>query len=378
MCVEKKVSGAHAAERKKKGLGPVILALAVAAAAIFLLLSARSQLTESRKNGSALLGDKLAMERAARENAAALEAQQTRADGLEADLADARQQLEQLKADLEAAGVRETGLKSDLDIALGDLSDARQTLEITREELQELQVQCSNMLRPTADAIEYQKLYPELYVEAPAFQEAAADKVVYLTFDDGPSAVTDSILETLDQYGIKATFFVVPDGSAESNRRLKAIADAGHTIGIHTASHKYDEIYDSVSAYLEDFELAFRRVEKATGIRCTIFRFPGGSVNGYNRPVYQPIIAEMLRRGFTYYDWNASSDDAAGQTTATGIANQAVKTTTAKRAILLCHDAPAKTATAKALPTIIDKLTAKGYRFDKLDNTVLPVTFTYK
>jgi len=86
----------------------------------------------------------------------------------------------------------------------------------------------------------------------------------------------------------------------------------------------------------------------------------------------------MLRRGFTYYDWNASSDDAAGQTTVTGIANQAVKTTTAKRAILLCHDAPAKTATAKALPTIIDKLTAKGYRFDKLDNTVLPVTFTYK
>jgi peptidoglycan/xylan/chitin deacetylase (PgdA/CDA1 family) len=251
-------------------------------------------------------------------------------------------------------------------------------LELTQQELAELSAQCGSVLRPTPDVIHYQSLYPDLYVPAPESQSIASDKVVYLTFDDGPSAITDQILKTLDKYGIKATFFVVPDGSAASNARLRAIVEAGHSIGIHTASHVYTSIYKSVEAYLQDFELAFRRVEQATGIRCDIFRFPGGSVNSYNRPVYQPLISEMLRRGFTYYDWNASSDDSAGQTTAAGIANRAVETTNAKRAILLCHDAPAKTATAKALPAMIEKLQAKGYRFEPMDNTIPEVSFAYK
>jgi peptidoglycan/xylan/chitin deacetylase (PgdA/CDA1 family) len=154
--------------------------------------------------------------------------------------------------------------------------------------------------------------------------------------------------------------------------------EAAHSIGIHTASHVYTSIYKSVEAYLQDFELAFRRVEQATGVRCDMFRFPGGSVNAYNRTIYQQIAAEMLRRGFTYYDWNASGDDSAGQTKADGITKRALETTTAQRAILLLHDNGGKDTTAKALPTIIDKLLDRGYRFDKLDSSVLPHTFTYK
>lgn len=368
MCVDMKRKGAHAG---KSRLVRVLAVLLAVAAVCGLLLDASARLQESRDKNAVLLADKLALEKQSRETGEALDSALAREQQLHKDLA-------ALQDQLAAAGVREDGLKADLTVAQGELSDAKQALEVTREELADLQVQCSNLLRPEGDALVYQQLFPELYVDAPTTQTVSPDKVVYLTFDDGPSAVTDSILKTLDQYGIKATFFVVPDGSEASNRRLKAIADAGHTIGIHTASHKYETIYSSVEAYLRDFELAFRRVEQATGIRCDIFRFPGGSVNSYNRPVYQPLISEMLRRGFTYYDWNASSDDAAGQTTAAGIANRAVETTNAKRAILLCHDAPAKTATAKALPAMIEKLQAKGYRFESMDNTIPVVSFSYK
>lgn len=368
MCVDMKRKGAHAG---KSRLVRVLAVLLAVAAVCGLLLDASARLQESRDKNAVLLADKLALEKQSRETGEALDSALAREQQLHKDLA-------ALQDQLAAAGVREDGLKADLTVAQGELSDAKQALEVTREELADLQVQCSNLLRPEGDALVYQQLFPELYVDAPTTQTVSPDKVVYLTFDDGPSAVTDSILKTLDQYGIKATFFVVPDGSEASNRRLKAIADAGHTIGIHTASHKYETIYSSVEAYLRDFELAFRRVEQATGIRCDIFRFPGGSVNSYNRPVYQPLISEMLRRGFTYYDWNASSDDAAGQTTAAGIANRAVETTNAKRAILLCHDAPAKTATAKALPAMIEKLQAKGYRFEPMDNTIPVVSFSYK
>lgn len=362
----------------KRGRGRAVLWGLILLGAAALLLSTSARLQSSRDKGSSLLWDNLALQKENRETGEALSASQAREEALKQDLADRDAQLAGLKAELEAAAARESGLKVDLATAQGELSDTKQALETTRTELNELTEQCSSILRPTPEALHYQALFPDLYVDAPEHQTASPDKVVYLTFDDGPSAVTDTILKTLDKYDIKATFFVVPNGTAESNRRLKAIADAGHTLAIHTACHEYNTIYASVEAYLTDFELAFRRVEEATGVRCDIFRFPGGSINSYNRHVYQPLIAEMLRRGFTYYDWNASSDDSAGQTTATGIANRAVQTTTARNAILLCHDAPAKTATAKALPTIIEKLQAKGYRFDKMDNTVPTVAFAYR
>ena len=100
---------------------------------------------------------------------------------------------------------------------------------------------------------------------------------------------------------------------------LRRIAEEGHTIGIHTDSHQYRSIYASVEAYLEDFEKVFRKVYEITGVKPEIFRFPGGSVNGYNGAIYQELIAEMMRRGFSYYDWNVSSADATGNIAASTI-----------------------------------------------------------
>ena len=224
----------------------------------------------------------------------------------------------------------------------------------------------------------YEQLYPDLYADVPSDIIYNADMdYVYMTFDDGPSKYTENILYYLKQYDIKATFFVVPDGSAESNARLKAIADAGHTIGIHTATHEYNKIYASVDAYLEDFKIAYDRVYEATGVKCNLFRFPGGSINDYNTSIRDDLIAEMTRRGFIYFDWNVDSSDALGATW-TEMYNTVLKqTAAANRAVVLMHDYNGGYNTVLVLEDIIKALIndKRGYKFDKLTEYVKPVQF---
>ena len=158
----------------------------------------------------------------------------------------------------------------------------------------------------------YQSLYPEMEVNPkPAFAEQP-QKTAYLTFDDGPSANTYTILDALRESGQKATFFIVAKNIPGHEDALRRMADEGHTIAIHTYSHDYRGIYASIEAFLEDFYQAYEAIYDACGVHATLFRFPGGSVNAYNRSIYQPLISEMLRRGFVYHDWSVSSEDATG------------------------------------------------------------------
>ena len=229
-----------------------------------------------------------------------------------------------------------------------------------------------------AAGMSYEKLYPELYAEIPENIVYNEDKDhVYLTFDDGPSKYTDSILNYLEMYDIKATFFVVPDGSAESNARLKRIANAGHTIGIHTASHEYNKIYASVEAYLEDFKTAYDRVYEATGIKCTLFRFPGDSINDYNEDIRDDLIAEMTRRGFVYFDWNVDSSDALGATWTEMYNNVTSQTKACNRAVILMHDYNGGYNTILVLEDIIRWLISneRNYKLDRLTEFVRPVQF---
>lgn len=225
---------------------------------------------------------------------------------------------------------------------------------------------------------EYESLYPDLYADLPENIVYNMDMdYVYLTFDDGPSKYTDSILDYLRSYDIKATFFVVPDGSDESNAKLRKIADAGHTIGIHTATHEYNKIYASVEAYLEDFKTAYDRVYAATGVKCNLFRFPGGSINDYNTAIRDDLIAEMTRRGFIYFDWNVDSSDALGATW-TEMYNTVLKQTAdANRAVILMHDYNGGWNTVLVLEDIIKALVGdkRGYKLDRLTEYVKPIQF---
>lgn len=226
----------------------------------------------------------------------------------------------------------------------------------------------------------YQTLYPELYVTPP---EASVRKegAVYLTFDDGPSQITPKILETLRSYDVKATFFVVGRNLElpENREILRDAAAAGHTIGIHTYSHVYANIYTSVETYLEDFNRVFQQVYEITGTYPNVFRFPGGSINGYSRPLYQALIAELQRRGFVYFDWNVSSEDAVGAATPEKILrNSLAGIDDAYRAVILLHDSSTKATTAEALPALLRALQERDLTLEALTADVAPVIFTYE
>ena len=228
--------------------------------------------------------------------------------------------------------------------------------------------------------LHYQTLFPDLYIDNDFDFIATKEKVCYLTFDDGPNvANTHLVLDTLEKYNIKATFFVVYSDDEYSDELYKRIVNEGHTIAVHTASHQYTEIYSSVEAYLTDFEKMSSHIESVTGVKPEIFRFPGGSVNTYNSSLYREIIAEMTRRGYTYYDWNVSSGDAAiGVVTKERIISNVLTGSAAQDdAIVLMHDGPGHSATAAALPQIIEGLKEQGYTFDRLDKTVTPWCFGY-
>lgn len=217
----------------------------------------------------------------------------------------------------------------------------------------------------------YVNEYPDLYASSKNIPSKlpSGGKTVYLTFDDGPSTHTDEVLDILDKYNIKATFFIMGCGVGEAGReRLTRIVESGHTIGIHTFSHDYEDIYSSVNAYLADFDKVYRLVCDATGIKPNIFRFPGGSNNRYIGNRKKRIITEMTRRGFTYYDWTVSAEDSVGKPTVSSINKYLAMTFNHSYPVVLMHDSASNRLTVSILPEFIDKLIANGYQFDTLNN----------
>lgn len=223
--------------------------------------------------------------------------------------------------------------------------------------------------------------FPGLYVDKPEYvPHPEGDKVAYLTFDDGPSCYTVPLLNVLDQYGVKASFFVVGKSSPEDITALQETVKRGHTLAVHSYSHQYKDIYQSPNAYLADFQRERDLIYNATGVEPTIYRYPGGSINSYNKATYKEIITEMNRRGYTYYDWNVSSGDAdANNVPPDKLYQNVMNGVQGKdKVIILFHNTSAKKTTLDAMPRIIEGLKKEGYRFDKLDNTVKPTNFKWR
>ena len=191
------------------------------------------------------------------------------------------------------------------------------------------------------------------------------DKVVYLTFDDGPGPYTQKLLDILDKYNVKATFFVT-HGYPNYENLIGEEARRGHTVAVHSYTHKYDQIYRSVDAFFEDFNKMNDVIKAQTGQEATILRFPGGSSNTVSRKycpgVMTALTNEMNNRGILYADWNVSSGDA-GETTSTqqvitnvinGIQKNHVST-------ILQHDI--KEFSVNAVEQIIQWGKSNGYTF---------------
>ena len=198
--------------------------------------------------------------------------------------------------------------------------------------------------------------------------EQSDEKVVYLTLDDGPSQNTQKVLDILDKYNAKATFFVT-GAMPEYKDMVKKAYDKGHTIGMHTYSHDYAKVYASVDSYFQDLDQVAQIVKEEIGYVPCFIRFPGGSSNtisaSYCKGIMSTLTKEVQARGYQYYDWNGSSGDGAVRTT-----EQLVAQATSfhdNNIILLSHDSAAKDTTVEALPQIIEYYQSQGYVFKALD-----------
>lgn len=206
-------------------------------------------------------------------------------------------------------------------------------------------------------------------------KEAKQDgiKTCYLTFDDGPSYNTPKILKILDQYHIKATFFVTGTHN-DSYQYIKEIDKKGHTIGLHTYSHDYEEIYTSLAAYMKDLKKIQELVKKQTGKEVYYMRFPGGSSNlvskKYNVGIMKRLTKKVIDEGYQYYDWTCVNGDGENIKTVSGLIKKAKEETGDLEDIMfLMHDGSSNDATVKALPSIIEYLQGKGYEFKVIDET---------
>ena len=196
------------------------------------------------------------------------------------------------------------------------------------------------------------------------------EKTIYLTFDDGPGPYTDALLDVLAAYDVKATFFVTQEYPDYEDCIGRAFRE-GHSIGVHTSSHNYYQIYASEQAYLDDFYTMQEIIYRQTGSYTQMFRFPGGSsntVSNFNPGIISRLTGMMNSMGYQYYDWHVDSGDAVGtRTTAGVVANVTSGCAERRTTVVLQHDV--KDYSVAAVEDIIIWGRQNGFTFRALDLT---------
>ncbi|MEF9958610.1 MAG: polysaccharide deacetylase family protein [Niameybacter sp.] len=194
------------------------------------------------------------------------------------------------------------------------------------------------------------------------------EKVVYLTFDDGPTGkVTEKILDVLKAHDIKATFFVVGKEIIQRESVLKRIYEEGHSIGLHTYSHNLKSIYASDENFLAEMEKATDKIHEVLGttINPKIIRFPGGSSGRLS----EDLLNKLHEEGYKIYDWNVSLEDGVNPNlTPNQMVQNAKKCSrNTTRRIILAHCNSSNKNTYNALPEIINYYKSQGYVFKPID-----------
>lgn len=299
----------------------------------------------------------------------------TRLHNMESDMQEMRQLLEQIST--EYSKQEDSQQTTQVSDAHQQIADAPSTVETVQQEDND----SLNDLTQTGTSLEPQDETEENVITnqmeasnndaiAETTSEEQKTRKVYLTFDDGPSSTTAEILDILAEYGVKATFFVVGKEDEESQAVLKRIVEEGHTLGMHSYSHVYDEIYSSTEGFASDLGKLQGYLYDVTGVTSTIYRFPGGSSNKVSSTDIQVFIQWLKRQGIEYYDWNISSGDAnpVRLTADQVLANCTKDLSKYHNVIILMHDAPSKKTTVEALPRLIEQILAME------DTVILPIT----
>lgn len=192
-----------------------------------------------------------------------------------------------------------------------------------------------------------------------------SDKVIYLTFDDGPGPETPRLLDVLKKYNVQATFFVVNTSYISTIQRAAA---EGHTVAMHTMTHKFHDIYASEEAFFADLEGMQSVIESYTGQKSMLMRFPGGSSNTisrFNEGIMTRLTQAVTEKGYVYFDWNVDSKDAGGATSADEVFGNVIAGIGGKTSsVVLMHDI--KSYTVDAIEAIIVWGLNNGYTFQPL------------
>lgn len=194
-------------------------------------------------------------------------------------------------------------------------------------------------------------------------------KVCYLTFDDGPSKNSEQILDILEKYEAKATFFLIGSEIREENRKIiERIKAEGHAVGLHSNVHCFDKLYTGADICVQDFEAQYKLLKEEYGIDTKIFRFPGGSACSYMNGQRQSYISAMREKGYVGFDWHVSGEDSYGDPTVWSIQKNVFEhIDDYETPIILLHDINIADATVDALPGILEQLKKEGYSFETLE-----------
>lgn len=195
--------------------------------------------------------------------------------------------------------------------------------------------------------------------------ESTDEKIIYLTFDDGPGPYTEDLLKILEQYQAHATFFVT-NQYEEYQYVIAKEHEMGNAVGIHSYSHQYGLVYQSKKNFYNDIEKMNAIIEKQIGSKSKLLRFPGGSSNTISKEYCRGIMSELTKSveadGYHYYDWNVDSDDAGHAKTAEQVAANVISGVKGKRkAIVLQHDV--KDYSVVAVEKILKWGIKNGYNF---------------
>ena len=197
-------------------------------------------------------------------------------------------------------------------------------------------------------------------------------KTAFLTFDDGPSALTPELISTLEKNDVRATFFVVGLNAEKYPDTLDQMIKGGNVIGVHSWTHRYSYIYKNTDNFLADFNELDDYIYSHTGVRSDICRFPGGTNNTVcrhygQRDIMRRITTLVHEKGFEYFDWNVSSGEASSippskETILNNVLSQCKEKNTA---VILFHDTNNQSY-IDVLPEIISGLRSEGFSFDTL------------
>lgn len=247
-----------------------------------------------------------------------------------------------------SSGVFANSVKTVLGNASVDTNNALNTEDSTDEE--------QNVVKSDAVA------------EEDEVKEEGKEKRVYLTFDDGPSIYTGQILDILAENDVKATFFVI-GRDEQYYDYYKRIVKEGHTIGMHSYSHVYQDFYASVDSFAEELTKLNDLIYEVTGTRSSIFRFPGGSSNSVAPLPIEDYIAYLNENNINYYDWNSLSGDAvtSGLSPEQLVENIMNDVSKNQDSIVLMHDLQTTHTTVESLQLLIDTLKGEGYEILPID-----------